>query len=364
MSKTFSEITKSAKYKLAGHGDRRIGALLEALEAADPSGESDIYGSGAIINGFEAEIAALLGKEKAVFFPSGTMAQQIAVRLWCDSAGINKAAYHPLCHLEIHEKDGLKVLHQIETILLGDSDRLFTLEDLKSIDKPFACLLIELPQREIGGQLPAWDDLVHISEYCKAKGIRLHLDGARLFEVLPYYNKTAADISSLFDSVYISFYKGLGGIAGAMLAGASEFIEQSKVWKRRHGGDLISLYPYIVSAKYYMDKRMGSMDEYWKHALSAAGYFREITGLRLVPEIPVCNMFHIFFDVPKETAENIFAGIVEKYDLALVTNFKEVSDSCCKSELSFGDSFSLIPHELLDNAFNELRLAFDKVVQK
>lgn len=354
MTKPYNEVCKSAKYKLTGNGDRRIGALMEAFEHMDPSIESDVYGTGRIINDFEREVAELLGKESAVFFPSGTMAQQIAMRIWCDEKGSKKVAYHPLCHLEIHEKDGLKILHNIESTLLGKSDKLFNLQDLKSINERFACLLIELPQREIGGQLPAWEELVEISDYCKDKGIKLHLDGARLFEALPYYDKPASDICSLFDSVYVSFYKGLGGIAGAVLAGNAEFIEQSKVWKRRHGGDLISLYPYIINAKYCVNKRMGNMRDYWQKALTIAERLNKIEGVTTLPLIPVCNMFHAYFDAPKEKVESILINIIEKYNLALITNLKAIDDSSCKSELSFGDSIELVPQALLAEAFNQL----------
>lgn len=361
MAKTYSEIVKGAQYRLTGNGDRRIGQLLESFENMDTSTDADVYGNGGIINDFEEEIAKLLGKEKAVFSPSGTMAQQIALRMWCDEKDLKKVAYHPLCHLEIHEKDGLKVLHHIESVLLGSSDRLFTIEDLKAIKEPIACLLIELPQREIGGQLPSFEELVEISEYCKAKGVKLHLDGARLFETLPYYNKSASEICSLFDSVYVSFYKGIGGIAGAVLAGDAEYIEQSKVWKRRHGGDLISLYPYIVNAKYSMDKRLGKMEQYLQHAVTVAERFNKMNGVKTIPEVPVCNMFHAYFNMPKETAESILANITEKYSLTLVTNLREIGASNLKSELSFGDSFELIPKEVLDAALNELEQEFKKI---
>jgi threonine aldolase len=352
MAKTFTEICKSANYKLTGSGSRQIGALVKSFENMDPNTDSDVYGAGKIINDFEDEISQLLGKESAAFFPSGTMAQQIALRIWCDKLKSTKVAYHPLCHLEIHENDGLKVLHHLEPILLGNSDRLFTLQDLKLISEPISCLLIELPQREIGGQLPTWEELVEISEYCKAKGIKLHLDGARLFEVLPYYNKSASAVCSLFDSVYVSFYKGLGGIAGAMLAGNSEFIEESKVWKRRHGGDLISLYPYIINAKYSLNKRIGNMKTYWNSAMSIAEKLNKIEGVEITPKVPVCNMFHAYFSAPKEVMENILADIVEKHGLALITSLREVDNKHCKAELTFGDSINLIPQGLLETALN------------
>lgn len=363
MSKPYNEITKAAKYKLTGHGNRCVGSLMEALEQMDPGTESDIYGTGRIINDFEAEIAQLLGKESAIFFPSGTMAQQIALRIWSDQAELKTVAYHPLCHLEIHEQDGVKLLHHLKPVLLGEADRLFTIEDLKSVSQPLFGVLVELPQREIGGQLPSWEELVELSQYCKDKSIKLHLDGARLFEVLPYYNKSASEVCSLFDSAYVSFYKGLGGIAGAALAGSQEFMEQAKVWKRRHGGDLISLYPYVISAKYGLNKRMGQMEKYWQHALVVAERLNNIEGINTVPMIPICNMFHVYFAAPKAVMENIFLHIIEKHNLSLVANLKEIDESSCKYEMTFGDSFGLMPQELLDEAFNQLEAELKGLIQ-
>ncbi len=129
--------------------------------------------------------------EAAVFFPSGTMAQQIALRLWADETERRTVAYHPLCHLELHEQDGLRELHHLEPILVGDATRLMTIEEVKALPD-IACLLIELPQRELGGELPSFSELEEISHWCRTRGIRLHLDGARLFESLPFYEKNGS----------------------------------------------------------------------------------------------------------------------------------------------------------------------------
>ncbi len=353
MAKSYYELYRTAKHKLTGNGPRVIGALMEAFEGMDPSTPTDFYGNDPLINDFEAEIAQLLGMESSVFFPSGTMAQQIALRMWSDLAGTKKVAYHPLCHLEIHEKDGLKVLHHLEPVLLGSSDRLFTLDDLKAVEEPLACVLIELPQREIGGQLPAWEELVEISQYCRSKGIKLHLDGARLFEALPYYEKSAEEVCSLFDSAYVSFYKGLGGIAGAALAGSKEFTEQSKVWKRRHGGDLISLYPYIVNARYCMKLRLGKMREYWQQAQYVAEELNKIEGIRTVPQVPVCNMFHVYFQSDRETLETICENLLKQHSFGTIPYLRETEEGCM-SEFSFGDSVCKIPREVLQAGFGQL----------
>jgi len=354
MPDNYAEVCRGAKYKFAGHGDRNFGVLLEAFRDADPEMAADYYGVGPAINDFEAQMAALLGKPAAVFMPSGVMAQQIALRIWCDEADIRQVAYHPTCHMEIHEEDAVKQLHRLEPVLLGDAERLFTLDDLKAVVGPTACLLIELPQREIGGQLPAWDDLVAITEYARNQGMRTHLDGARMFETLSYYGKTAAEVGELFDSVYVSFYKGFGSVAGAILAGDDGFVAQAKVWKRRHGGDLISLYPYVVAAKYHMAKHIDEMGRYWQYAQQAAGQFNEIPGVRTVPQVPVCNMFHVYFDAPKADVEDALAQVIAETGVSMAANIR-AADTGCMAEISFGDSFGRIPEPVVVAAFEALR---------
>ncbi len=153
--------------------------LLDLAETTDAALEADHYGQGKLINEFEARIAALLGKEATVFMLSGTMCQQIALRIWSERRNSNNIAFHPTCHLEIHENFGYQRLHGLAGILLGSPYSMFTLDDLKQVAEPLAALLIELPQREIGGQLPSWDDLTAITGYAREQDIPLHMDGAR-----------------------------------------------------------------------------------------------------------------------------------------------------------------------------------------
>ena len=101
-----------------------------------------------------------------------------------------------------------------------------------------------------------------MSQFCRSHGIAFHMDGARLWEALSYYTSThtvnadgseaapptVQEVCALFDSIYISCYKGLGGITGALLIGNADFIVQSRVWLRRYGGNVYSLMPYAVSA--------------------------------------------------------------------------------------------------------------------
>ncbi|ASK61154.1 low specificity L-threonine aldolase [Virgibacillus phasianinus] len=345
---------KQTKYQVAGHGPRNIQVLKDALENVDGEQESDMYGNGKIIEDFQDKIANYLGKESTVFFPSGTMAQQIALRIWCDDKGIKKVAYHPLCHMEIHEQDGLKKLHHIEPVLLADKDSVIRLEDVVNMESDVACILLELPQREIGGQLPDYQTLERISAYCRNNGIKIHLDGARLFEILPYYQKSAAEVCELFDSVYISIYKGIGGIAGAILAGEKDFTEKSKVWKRRHGGDLISFYPYIVSADYYFDQHADKMNQYYEEAKELAAFFNECGSVSTKPNIPVSNMFHVHFDMAKEDVVPVLLSVYKETGVGLAGNLQETSDKKCYFEISIGNKYSTIPKETLRKVFQML----------
>ncbi|NRR05738.1 DegT/DnrJ/EryC1/StrS family aminotransferase [Brevibacillus sp. RS1.1] len=356
-TKTLREVFKKTTYQIAGHSKRDLHQLQQVLSGVDGNVEGDMYGTGELIENFQHKMAEYLGKESAVFFPSGTMAQQIALRIWCDEKGIKKVAYHPLCHLEIHEENGLKELHQIEAVLLADKNSVIELDDVLGMDDDIACLLLELPQREIGGQLPAYEELEAISRYCREKGIRLHLDGARLLEILPYYQKTADEVCALFDSVYVSFYKGIGGIAGAILAGDEDFTKQSKVWKRRHGGDLISLYPYIVTAEYHFEQRKHKFSQYYEHAKELAALYNQCQGISTRPTVPVSNMFHVHADLPKEELERIMVSLSEETEIGFTHYVRQDDESSSSYEVSIGDRYAMIPKE-------ELALAFEKLHQK
>jgi threonine aldolase len=128
--------------------------LAELADMVDLELDEDRYGEGALINDFEKRVADLMGKEAAVFMPSGTMCQQIVMRIWSERRGTKNVAFHPKSHLEIHEQSGYRHLHGLHGILVGNPDRLLTLAQLQAIPEPLGAVLIELPQREIGGVFP------------------------------------------------------------------------------------------------------------------------------------------------------------------------------------------------------------------
>ena len=256
--------------------------------------ESDLYGEGEFLSRFEARVAAELGKPAAVFMPSGTLAQQIALRIWCDRAGVSTVAMHPLAHPVIHESQSLEFVQRLSVVLAGTTTRLMTPADVSALVEPCAALLVELPQRELGAQLPDWDDLQALVTAARAREMRLHLDGARLWEAAPQYGRSHAEIAAPFDSVYVSFYKGLDAIAGAALAGDEEFVAQARLWQHRLGGRLVALYPLALSAEAGFDRYLPRMAHYRDVARAIAAVLQPIPGVEIVPDPPQTNTFHIY----------------------------------------------------------------------
>lgn len=267
--------------------------LLALAEATPEDAQIDYYGGGLVAE-FEGEVAALLGKPAAVMMPSGTMAQQIALRVWAERTGNFAFACHPTCHLEMHEDSAYRALHGLHAELVGPRYELLTLERLQAVTAPFGALLLELPQRPIGGALPAWDDLVRITDWAREEGIALHMDGARLWECQPFYGRDYAEIAGLFDTVYVSFYKILGGLTGALLAGPEDVIAEARVWMHRHGGRLFHLYPYALSARQGMAAHLPRIAAYHERTVEIAAALDTIDGLALTPNPPHTNMFHLF----------------------------------------------------------------------
>jgi threonine aldolase len=292
---------------LGVHGARTSADMLaEIATLQEDELAEDWYGEAGVVPILEEEVRGLLDKPAAVFMPSGTMAQQIALRIHADRSGHRVVAFHPTSHLELHEDKAYQRLHGLLGRTVGSGRELITLGDLQGIDEPLAAVLFELPQREIGGRLPAWEDLVEQVEHVRGLGAAVHLDGARLWECGPFYGRSLAEIAALFDSVYVSFYKGLGALTGSVLLGDEELIREARAWRHRHGGTLFRLWPYAASCLAALRTRLPRMPAYVAHARAIATALATVDGLEVVPDPPQTPMMHIHL---RTTAADAIAGI-------------------------------------------------------
>ena len=243
--------------------------LADAAEEFDLT-EWDIYGERGAVARLEAEVAELLGTEAAVLFPSGTMAQQCTLRVWCDRAGTRRIAMPDLSHLLTHEADGPRRLHGFEIERLTTGRTTPTREALDAVPGRLGAVLVELPLRDAGCLLPTWEELTALSEAARERGVPLHADGARLWEVAPALERSLPEIVSQLDSVYVSLYKGLAAPSGALVACADDVADELRVWRKRHGGSLYRLTTQAVGGLLGLRDELPRMGEYLAWARSLA----------------------------------------------------------------------------------------------
>jgi threonine aldolase len=307
----------------------------------------DSYGEGALIEDFERRIAALTGKAAAAFMPSGVMAQLIALRIWTERARLDRFGLHPTSHLIIHEREAYQALFGLHGAVVGDRLRPMTAADLAAERSPLASLIVELPIREAGGQLPAWEELDALKDACRQRSIALHMDGARLWESRAFYGRPHADICDGFASVYVSAYKGLGGVAGALLAGDEDFIAEARIWRRRMGGTLVHLSPMIASVAMRLDARLAQMDACYARALALAEALAGVPGLRVNPARPHTNMMHVYFEAPAEAVLDRRDAIAEREGVWLTGAKPAEVPGWSVGEIYVGDTLLALSDEVV-----------------
>ncbi|GAX27655.1 hypothetical protein FisN_13Hh253 [Fistulifera solaris] len=289
--------------------------LADFCEANDVN-EFDVYGDFAnpettYLRRLEQKLAVELGKEDAVFMPSGVMAQSIALLIHSQQKP-QRFACHASSHLLIHENDAYRDLLNLEVVSLetraakesiAPAPLDFATVETQLKNKAISTLILEIPHRELGGKMTSWHDVERMRDFCRTNQIAFHCDGARLFEASAAFpDRTLSDLAEPFDSVYLSFYKGLAGLSGAMLLGSSEFCQEARLWLRRFGGNLYTLLPYVVSAD-------AGYQKYWLGKNGALSFLQKKEKLcnvvqllkehpivsqvvRFEPEIPQVNMVH------------------------------------------------------------------------
>jgi len=291
---------------LTGHGIQRADDLLATIP---PGTAVDRYGDGGVVADLETAVTEMLGLPAAVYLPSGTMAQQSALRVHADRRGRRTVVFHPECHLDRHEGRALERVQGLIGRPVGDRNRVLALADLTTVAEPPAALVIELPQRDLGGQLPSWDELAAQTAWARGRGAAAHLDGARLWEASAGYDRTPAEIAALFDTTYVSFYKGIGALPGCALAGPEDVVAEVREWRGRMGGTLFGLWPGAASALTCLRRRLPMMAAYLERAREIADAVRDLPGVTVVPDPPQTPMLHLLLHTSAESFATAARGL-------------------------------------------------------
>lgn len=307
--------------------DRTLGEQLADLGAyagsvADLDRPADIYGDG-IVAVLEERIAELLGMEAAAFFPTGTMAQQVALRCWAGRTGSPTVALHPLAHPEVHERGALESVSGLRTVHPTSEPRLPTAQEVRDFAEPFGTLMLELPLRDAGFVLPEWEELEAVVAAARERDAVVHFDGARLWECAPRFGRGLPEIAALADSVYVSFYKTLGGLSGAALAGPESLIEEARTWRHRYGGQLFQQFPAALSALVGLDRELPKLSSYVAQAKVVVGALAEgftesaVPWFRVHPEPPHTHQFQVWLPYGAEALTEAAVRQAEETGVAL-----------------------------------------------
>ncbi len=318
----YAEALKGADGVVSWRRESPAEHLTRLATAADELDlEWDGYGERGAVARLEEEMAELLGTAAAVLLPSGVMAQQSVLRVHCDRAGSTRVALPDLSHLLHHEADGPRLVHGLRFEHLTTGRQTPTAELLAAVPGHLGAVLVELPLRDAGCLLPTWDDLVALSAAARERGVALHLDGARLWEAQASYDRPFPEITRLFDSVYVSLYKGLGAMAGAVVATDADTAAELRLWRTRMGGTLMRLTPYALGGLLGLRDELPRMGEYlaWSRALAAALSSR---GVTTEPEVPHINTFLIHSADPAETVNERLLDVAARAGVVLCGPFR------------------------------------------
>lgn len=275
-------------------------ALLDGADTLHDLDEpADLYGNG-VVAALEEKVAGLLGKEAAAFFPTGTMAQQVALRCWAGRTGNRTVALHALAHPEVHERNAFREVSGLRPVRVTSEPRQPTADEIRGFEEPFGALMLELPLRDAGYVLPTWQELTEVVAAARERDAVVHFDGARLWETTVHFDRPLHEIADLADSVYVSFYKSLDAFGGAALAGPRAFVEEAKTWRHRYGGAVFQQFPTVLSALAGLERELPRLPEYVTHARVVAAALREgfaeagLPWAQVAPEVPYTCDFQVW----------------------------------------------------------------------
>ena len=238
--------------------------MKEAMFAA-PLGD-DVFGEDPTVNALETKIAALFGMEAALFCPSGTMTNQIAIRL--HTGPQKEVICHQYSHIYLYEGGGIMANSMASVKLLtGDLGKITASQVAESINPddvhaPETTLVsLENTMNKGGGSIYTLDEIKPIHALCREKGLKLHLDGARLFNALVESGESPADWGAHFDTISICLSKGLGCPIGSVLLGTKTDIKRAKKVRKVFGGGMRQAGFLAAAGIYALDHQVERLKE-------------------------------------------------------------------------------------------------------
>jgi threonine aldolase len=272
--------------------------MLAAMTAAEVG--DDVYGEDPTVNELERRTAALFGTEAGLFVPSGTMANQIAVRVHCRPQ--DEILIESTSHIHLWEAGGPAALSGVTCRAIGARNGLLSVGDLEgkvspddvhSVRTRLVCL--ENTHNRGGGTVYSPNAIIGIADWARAHGLAMHLDGARIWNAIVRTGVPAAEWASSFDTVAVCFSKGLGTPVGSMLLGPRDLIAHGRRIRKLFGGAMRQVGYLAAACLYALNHHIDRLAEDHANAALLAKAVAEVTDFTLTPPEVETNL--VWFEV-------------------------------------------------------------------
>jgi len=292
--------------------------MMDAMMKAQVG--DDVFGEDPSVNLLEAKMADLFGMEAALYCPSGTMSNQVAIKVHT-LPGDEVICSH-LAHVYIYEGGGIAFNAGAQTRPINSNRGMIKAAQVEAAINPddvhkarTSLVCLENTSNRGGGCCYDWNDIVQISEVCEQSNLQLHLDGARLFNALVATKQEAKDYGGVFDSISVCFNKGMGCPMGSVLMGSRGFIREARRVRKKLGGGLRQAGYMAATCLYALDHHIGRLQEDHDHA--------KMLATALIENQYVGHMFPvdtniIIFDVQNGMTAQRFSDILRKDDILVM----------------------------------------------
>jgi threonine aldolase len=293
-------------------------AMLDAIFQAKVG--DDVFREDSTVNELEGRMALEFGMEAALFCPSGTMTNQIAIKMHTQPG--NEVICDKTAHVYIYEGGGIAVNSGCQVRPLdGDRGRISASQVLESINPddvhkaPTRLVCLENTANRGGGSCYDWNDIQEIKQVCDSHGLKLHLDGARIYNALIASHQTPKQYGAIFDSISVCLSKGLGCPVGSVLLGTREDIAKARRIRKIFGGGMRQAGFLAAAGLYALSHHISRLEEDHRHAqlLAEALKTKDFTGEILPVETNI-----VIFDVKGRYTAASLAEELRKNDIFTV----------------------------------------------
>ena len=316
--------------------------MLDAMFKAEVG--DDVFGEEPSVNVLEGKSAKLFGKEAALFCPSGTMTNQIAIKVHTRPG--DEVICDATAHIYNYEGGGIASNSGVQVKLIqGERGRISAQQVIESINPVYdwltrtSLVCVENTGNKAGGSYYSLKQLQELSETCKKNNLKYHLDGARIFNAIVETNYTAAEVGKLFDSVSICLSKGLGAPVGSLLLGDKEFIRNARRVRKVFGGGMRQAGYLAAAGIYALDNHVNRLKEDHKRAKYLDSIIKKLSYVDdVLPVDTNIVIFNLSADMKPEeflqklTANNIKATSFGKQAIRFVTHLDFTDEMLEKTE--------------------------------